>query len=41
VEIHDLGLLQIETDGIPVPLKGRQLESVLAILVTNATGADF
>ena len=33
--IHDLGLLQIETDGIRVPLKGR-LVSVLAILLTNA-----
>jgi DNA-binding SARP family transcriptional activator len=36
VEIHDLGALRIDTDGIEVALNGRRLESMLAILCVNA-----
>ncbi|MCW2526200.1 MAG: transcriptional regulator, winged helix family [Pseudonocardiales bacterium] len=36
MEIHDLGPLRVDTDGINVALNGRRLESVLAILCANA-----
>ena len=36
MEIHDLGALRVDTDGIEVALNGRRLESVLAILCANA-----
>lgn len=35
MEIRDLGPLRVETDGIAVPLNGRRLESVLAVLAAN------
>ena len=35
VEIRDLGPLRVETDGIAMPLNGRRLESVLAVLAAN------
>ncbi|MEO9110945.1 MAG: BTAD domain-containing putative transcriptional regulator, partial [Jatrophihabitantaceae bacterium] len=35
MQVHDLGSLWVESDGLPLPLKGNRMTSALAVLVAN------